>query len=192
MASICKFDVNKARNRGFYCATTLKSGGISVVLQKTALLDTGATICHMSFPLWCGLGFNNICFNHNKDEFLKIGINSPDEMIFDKMPLKSFNTILGNGVKTKTYEFRADELILGDASVPGKPVILTNITIRIMDSPDYEFIIGLNVLRYLSIKYQPSALKSFCQLSIDSNGMKLLDNDRTNLNINNMNSMFDH
>jgi len=190
MAYICKFDVNKARNRGFYCTTTLKSGGVSVILQKTALLDTGATTCHMSFPLWCGLGFNNICFDQNKAEFVKIGINSPDDMIFESMPLKSFDTILGNGLKTKTYEFRVDELMIGDTSGLSKPITLTNITIRVMDSPDYEFIIGLNVLRYLTIKYQPSALKSICNLTLDSNGKKLLDDDRINYDINNMSSMF--
>ena len=170
MAYICKFDVNKARNRGFYCATTINSGGISVLLQKTALLDTGATTCHMSFPLWCGLGFSLVCFRELKTEFGKIGVSSPDKMTFDTLPLKQFETILGNGIKTKTYEFRVDELILGDTSISSRPVKLANITIRIMDSPDYEFIIGLNVLRYLTIKYQPSASKSICHLIFDNNG----------------------
>jgi len=191
MAYICKFDVNKARNRGFYCATELNSGGVSVVLQKTALLDTGATMCHMSFPLWCNLGFSTVCFNNNKALFLKSGITSPDMITFSSLPLKPFYTILGNGVKVKTYEFRADELVLGNSSIVSKPIMLNNITIRIMDSPDYELIIGMNVLRYLTVKYQPSISQSICHLMLDNNGKRLLDDDRIS-GINNMSGMITH
>jgi len=198
MAFTYSFDVNTAVNRGFYCQVRLSSGDIDFVLKEEALLDTGATTCHISFPLWCNLGFHELCFSEKRDLLRKIGIFEPDGITFNTLPLKAHTTRLGNGVTTDTYEFRASELCLGDSDILegksflSKPVTLKNITIRIIDSPEYELIIGLNVLRYMTIRYKPSIEKSICHLLLDNNGRQLLENDRTTRNINNMSGMFDY
>ena len=61
MAYTHKFDVNDTW--AFLCPVTLKFGEIDTELDRLVLLDTGAGICHISYPLWCHIGLNKVCFN---------------------------------------------------------------------------------------------------------------------------------
>ena len=192
MAYTHKFDVNDTW--AFLCPVALKCGEVNTKLERLVLLDTGAGFCHISFPLWCFIGLNKVCFNEKKESLNLMGVHSPDDMTFDKLPFPpaANKTELGNGLKIDTYEFRLDELILGtQASGADNRIVLNNITVRIIDSPKYEFIVGLNVLRYLTINYQPSETQSICQITFEDNGRRLLEKHRAK-GINNMQRMFQY
>jgi len=177
LESFHKFDLNKTW--AFFCPVILKCGPTEVELEKQALIDTGAGTCHISFSLWCQLGMNLLCFNE-KEELLKSqGIYSVDEMVFDRLPLKPTSpTEFWDGQKKNAFEFRLDELILGEATSNTNTISLANITVRIINSPRQEFIISMNVLRYLNINYKPSKMISLCHLSFDDNGHQLLEEHR--------------
>jgi hypothetical protein len=192
--STYKFDVNDTL--GFFCPVSIKCGNVDAKVGDTVLLDTGAGICHITFPMWCNLGLNKVCFDEKEDLLKLMGVDAPEEMTFDKIPFAplpdSKATEVGNGIRVRTYEFRVDELILGDASKRLNSLVFKNISVRLIDSPRQEFMVGLNVLRYTKIHYQPTPKKAICQLSLDNNGRQLLEHHRSSRGINNLQNNFDY
>ena len=76
LVTTCKFDVREKQM--LLCPVTLKCGGTE--FKKDFLLDTGAGICHMTYPLWVTLGLNNICWNDNPKLFKLMKQDSPSDM----------------------------------------------------------------------------------------------------------------
>jgi hypothetical protein len=78
-----------------------------------------------------------------------MNVGSPEEMTFDKMPFppipEAMATEVGNGEKVMTYEFRVDKLVLGETDSQSDSLVFNNITVRLIDSPKAEFMVGLNV-----------------------------------------------
>jgi len=161
--------------------------GLHKILGYEIMLDYGAGTCHMTFPLWCDLGLNKICFEKQKRLLALMGVNSLEEMTFSKLPLRKSKlmTKLGNGFEVPAYEFRLDKLVLGSK------IELPNITVRLIDSKnDDTFVIGLNVLRYLSINYKPFVGQSIFQFAFEESGRELLEHDRVQKRQNNMPTTF--
>jgi hypothetical protein len=180
MVSTCKIDIIKS---GFFCDAELWCGGKN---RKTtsALVDTGAGICHITYGLWVKIGFRDVCFEDlqkNAELFKSFGFKAAEDLTFDKLPLISKESELGDAQKVRVYEFRLDKLSLGIESI-GNPerITLPNVTVRIMDSLKHRFIIGTNVLKYLAVQYNPSIGSAVCSLSLLDDGAKLFEHDRAN------------
>ena len=67
-----------------------------------------------------------------------------------------------------------------------------NITVRVIDRKDSDFIVGWNVLKYLKPTYDPSPSDLVYQLELTDNGRKILEQDRQNKIANHMQSMFNY
>jgi hypothetical protein len=119
-----------------------------------------------------------VCYEGNKELFDNIGVSSPEEMTFDSLPLQPKTTALGDYKEVTVYEFKLDEMILGERSIGYPAITLNDITVKIINSNEYSFIIGWNVLRYLSVEYAPSAADSSYRLMLDDKGKRLLEAHR--------------
>lgn len=190
LATICKIDVRETNM--LFCPVKLRSD-TSEYYTKLSLLDTGAAICHMTYPLWLNMGLHEECWNRNPELCKLMGIASPNDMVFEKLPLVSVISILGDGSKIKAYEFRLDELELGRESLGfNHKINFENITVRVINRKDSDFIVGWNVLKYLEPTYKPSLYQSIYQLELTEDGRKLLEQDRQNKISNYMQSMFNY
>ena len=188
LASICKFPTGKTKM--LLCPVKL-SCGQSEHIARYSLLDTGAGVCHMTYRMWIDMGLHKICWNTNPALCNLMGIKTPDEMIFDRLPLAAAYSVLGDGSRVKVYEFRLDKLQLGLPSISfNHCIILDNITVRLINAEDADFIVGWNVLKYLEILYTPSAVDPICRLTLTSDGQQLFSHDRRNKITNFMQSMF--
>jgi hypothetical protein len=159
------------------------------------LLDTGAVICHMTYGLWLDMGLDEVCFNELRDTtefFQHTSFRSPKDMTFEKLPLAEKVSELGNNFKVKVYEFRLDRLNIGIPQNNSDYIMFENITVRLIDSPQQEFIVGWNVLKYLDIDYKPSINQSVCKLTLTEAGKALLHADRQNKRYNYMNNRFNY
>ena len=93
--------------------------------------------------------------------------------------------------QVKVYEFRLDKLEIGRPSLGfNHSVILENITVRLINRKDFDFIVGWNVLKYLQPTYKPSPENLIYQLELKEDGRQLFKQDRANKINNHMQSMF--
>jgi hypothetical protein len=154
--------------------------GQASAMFYNSLLDTGAGLCHITYPAWRNMGMNEVCFNDNPTLMKQMGIYSPDDLTFDNMPLTRHTTELGNGMEINAYEARLDQIYLGKERLGLPPITIENITIRIIDSDKRAFIVGWNILKYLSVNYNPSLHESQYQLMLTKEGRKKFQYDREN------------
>jgi hypothetical protein len=174
----------------FFCPIRLTCGNVSRRLSDVSLIDTGAGTCHMTYPLWCMLGLDKVCFEERKDLCELLKIQSADDMTFEKLPLvhAPSPSCLADGSEKSTYLFRLDKLVIEDKS--DNAIVLKNITVRLIDSETAKFIVGMNVLRYLDISYRPTQRESICFLSQSKDGADLMEHHRKTGISNTMNSTF--
>ena len=188
MSSICKIDINKTK--ALLCPIRLQHSN-SEYPVPSSLLDTGATICHMTYPLWLIMGLNNVCWNSNPEICKLMGISSSDDMTFETLPLVSTVSILGDGSHVKVYEFRLDAIELGKPTLGFNHVIkFENITVRLINRKDPDFIVGWNVLKYLQPSYDPSPDNAIYQFELTEKGQRFFIQDRYEKVNNHMQNMF--
>ena len=163
--------------------------GIPIDIDDEVMLDYGAGTCHMTYPLWRSLGFAKIYFDEFKHLLSSRNIKSEDELSFRNLHMRKakIDSKLGNGLEVPAYLFCLDKLILGENS----NAELSGITVRLIDAEEDEiFVVGLNVLRYLSVHYEPSKNESIFEFSLKDTGIELLERDRKEKQQNNMASTF--
>jgi len=162
-------------------------------IEPLSLLDTGAGTCHMTYPLWLNMGLHKICWNTNPNLCKLAGINSPNDMSFDSLPLVATTSILGDGSVVKVYEIKLDKLQLGLQKLGFNQFIeMNDITVRLIGHDHAAFIVGWNVLKYLEINYTPSLTEPNCQLTLTDVGQRLFTHERKNGISNHMQSMFNY
>ena len=167
--------------------------GESEHIVRYSLLDTGAGMCHMTYRMWIDMGLHKICWNANPSLCKLMGLNAPDDMTFDRLPLTAAYSIFGDGSRVKAYEFRLDILQLGLPKLGFNHIIeMENITVRLINAEDADFIVGWNVLKYLEIHYIPSLTDPTCQLTLTHVGQQMYLNDMHNKIANHMQSMFNY
>lgn len=176
MAYTYSFDANKTGI--LRCPIVVKCGAIHERIN--ALLDTGAGICHITYGLWKRWGFNSLLFDSNPSLMNTAGIYSADDIAFDKLPIIKKTSTLGDDKEVDVYEFRLDELMFGMPSASIQTVPFNKITVRIIGSDEPGFIVGWNVLKYLTINYKPSVSSSKCQLTLEQDGIDFMQHDRQN------------
>lgn len=165
--------------------------GTSEHISHLSLLDTGAGICHMTYPLWLNMQLHKICWNNNPQLCKLMGIESFDKMTFDTLPLISTISVLGDGSLAKVYEIKLDKLQLGLPSLGFNHCIeLDNVTVRLINQDHAAFIVGWNVLKYLDIQYNPSQFN--CQLTLTDAGKQFFREERRNGISNYMQNMFNY
>jgi hypothetical protein len=125
-----------------------------------------------------------------------MGIAKHTEMTFSKLPFpplpEKYWTEVGNGAKVATYEFRIDKLTKGVSDSNSDELVFDNITVRLIDSPKSEFVVGMNVLRYIKVAFRPTSIQSICQLTLDENGKSLMEKHRVSKGVNNLQSTFNY
>ena len=188
MASICKIDIHKYRflygNAKLECADK--------TYEKRSLFDTGATISHISYGLWKYMGLDELLFNDNPNLMKLLEIKSKDDLSFNNLPMTARASILGDDTRVRTYEFCLDTLTLGIQSLSYQPIQLKNITVRLIDSPELQFIVGWNVLKYLNIDYRANQKEAICKFELTDDGRLWLEDDRKNKIANFMTSRFNY
>jgi hypothetical protein len=93
----------------------------------------------------------------------------------------------------KVFEFRLDSLELGKPSLGfNHSIVFNNITVRLINRKDSDFIVGWNVLKYLKPTYDPSPMNLIYQLELTDNGSRLLQQDRSDKVNNFMQNMFNY
>jgi len=190
MAFICKIDVRKTKN--LFCPVKIRHDNLELSINS-GLLDSGATICHMTYPLWLRMGLHVTCWNNNPQLCKLMGITSPDKMMFDNLPLVSTVSILGDGSQVKVFEFRLDGLELGKPSLGfNHSIPFDNITVRLINRKDSDFIVGWNIIKYLKPTYDPSPMDLTYQLELTDGGRQLFQQDRNDKVNNYMRSMFNY
>ena len=190
MSSICRIDVSKTHN----LLSPIKiTHGQSDYPLDLALFDSGAAICHMTYGLWRWMKLHEACWNGNPSLCKLMGFASANDMIFDTLPLNTTYSILGDGSPVKVYEFRLDKLELGKPTLGfNHSIILDNITVRLINRKDLDFIVGWNVLKYLTPTYHPSTTSLLYQLELEEAGHQLFLQDRARKVSNHMQSMFNY
>ena len=134
MSSICRVDIGKTKT--LLCPIYLRHENAEYPVDFS-LLDTGATICHMTYPLWLMMGLNKLCWESNSELCKLMGIASPEEMTFDNLPLVSTISILGDGSHVKVFEFKLDAIELGRPSLGfNHSIKFENITVRLINRKD--------------------------------------------------------
>jgi len=164
----------------------------SIRMPRVALLDTGAGVCHMTFGLWKRLGLDKACFESNQSLMKQMGFKSKEDFTFENLPLERATTKLGDENEIITYLSRVDTLILGKEKVGSKPIRLNNITVKVMDSIEDNFIVGMNVLLYLNISYQANSSKAMMRISLERAGLDWLEKDRLEGKANSMVESFNY
>ena len=190
MATTCKVDVSKT---GMLFSPVKLTSGQSKYNVRASLLDTGATICHMTYTLWREMRLHEACWNNNPSICKLMGLSSAEDMTFNNLPLISGVSILGDGSHAKVYEFKLDSLEIGKPTLGfNHSIILDNITVRLINRKDSNFIVGWNVLKYLQPTYNPSPTQAIYNFTLTNEGLQLFQQDRNNKINNFMQSMFDY
>jgi hypothetical protein len=176
MESKCEIGIDKfGRPVGI---SKLFCKGCQFTAQDT-LFDTGASICHMSYPMWLRMGLNDICWNDNSSLLKSMGILSSADMDFDRLPFTAKRTILGNNTVVKAYEFKLDKLILGQKSMKFPYCIeLDDITVRLINAYEVSFVVGCNVLKHLKICYNPTLYRHEYFFEMTQDSLQSLQYDR--------------
>ncbi|MCL2017132.1 MAG: hypothetical protein FWG68_12890 [Defluviitaleaceae bacterium] len=188
MTSICRIDINKGKF--LYGNVKLECGEKSG--EWISLFDTGATVCHMTYPLWKTMGLDELLFEENPPLMKLLGLKSPADFTFETLPMMEKATILGDNTKIRAYEVCLDYLTLGVRSLSSQPIRLEKITVRLMDSPKLKFIVGENVLKYLKTNYNPDINNAIYNFELTPNGKHWLETDRQNKISNFMTSRFNY
>jgi len=150
-------------------------------------------MCHMTYRMWIDMGLHKICWNANPTLCKLMGLNTSEDMTFDRLPLTATYSVLGDGSQVKVYEFRLDKLQLGLPRLGfDHCIVMDNITVRLINAEDADFIVGWNVLKYLDIHYVASLTSPVCQLTLTDEGLQLFRHDRQNKTNNQMQSMFNY
>jgi hypothetical protein len=139
-------------------------------------------MCVITFPLFCDLECNQILYDKRRTLAASYGVNSVDKLEFGKLKylLKEREIEVGDGRKVDVYGVRLDELIIGDPDdMDNGAIPLHNITAWIIDGHESKFIIGMNVLRHLTIQYVPAPCTSVCELTLSGYGGYLLSKDNS-------------
>ena len=144
------------------------------------LFDTGAGMCHMTFPLWKQLMQHKRFFDDNKELCKLAGINSADELTFENIPLyKRKGTTIGDGSSISIFPVRIDSITFALNKLgSGLPVMLDNITTYVMDHDELHFITGCNVIKYLKLHSEPIGDEFTISVDFTEDGKRLLEKDR--------------
>ena len=110
LASICKFSTTKTNM--LLCPIKITCGQ-SEHVARFSLLDTGAGMCHMTYHMWIDMGLHKLCWNASPTLCKLMGLHTPEDMSFDRLPLTATYSVFGDGSRVKVYEFRLDKLQLG-------------------------------------------------------------------------------
>ena len=148
----------------------------------------------MTYGLWLDMGLDEVCFQSlqsNPSLFNALGFKSAKDMTFDTLPLVKKRSELGDDNESTVYEFRLDALQLGKKSIGNpNPIVVNNVTVRVIYSMKSKFIVGGNILKYLAVNYNPTISGALYNLYLTVEGRQFLEQDRQK-NINNfMQSMF--
>jgi hypothetical protein len=160
------------------CAASLKCAGMKASIPDGALIDTGAMTCHMTFSLFKDLGLTTALYNNNPALAALLHPLDPKDLQFGKLPFQPLPTgsIVGSGEQVMAYQFRLDTLTLGDE------ITLPGVTVRLIHSELLEFIVGMNVLRYLDFTHSPGPNSSRLTMSLSDHGRAIyLANQRAGL-----------
>ena len=197
-----KENLNEYNSGLFLLNTEFKCG--EIIGKIPALFDTGASMTHITLALWKKSGmaeqflqrYKDICNLlgfYNVEDFGKIRDlvaerNNEDSFL---LPLKEFSTGVGDGTKRRTYQMRMDELILYNNKLgSGDPVIVNNIDVRIIESVHESFMIGENVINYLTTQMGPLDDNFEILIDFTENGKRLMEKHRKTKNINAMQDMY--
>lgn len=127
----------------------------------------------MSYPLWKRLGLNQILFDElsKTTEFFQYlaSIKTSDDLNFKNLPLTMVYSELGDGKSADTYQFMIDYLV-----IKGSPdMIFPNVTVRLIDAEKSFFVIGMNIIKYLSIRYRPNIKDQIFEIALEREGYDL-------------------
>ena len=178
-------------NMGFYFVQT----EIQINGEKSAtarqLLDTGASYCHITYPMWQAMRLGEKFIEENANLCRLIKIINPKDFEFENLPLRKLPpgecTSLGNGTVVTTYQIRIDKIIINNSN---NPVEINNITARMIDGDKSHFIIGENVIKYLDITSKPVNGKFTLSIDFTKEGKSLMDKHRVEQNLNNMQTCY--
>ena len=197
-----KTDLNDYTSGLFLIDSKFKCGTITD--ETKALFDTGASMTHISSRLWKESGMAEELLHKHKDICNLLGFFNVDD--FGKvrdtiaetkgedsflLPLKEFSTGVGDGTRRRTYQTRLDELIIYNNKLgSSSPVTLSNIDVRIIESPFRTFVIGENVINYLTTQMGPIGNDFNILIDFTEDGKCLMDKHRKTKNINAMTDMY--
>ena len=161
---------------------------------QPSLIDTGAGICHMTFPLWKKLGQHSLFFEENKNLCNLVGIKTEEDITFDNIPLtKRRGTTIGDGSSIFVFPVRIDSIVFKKNKVEsGLPVELKDITVNVMNHNETHFISGCNVVKYLDMHSRPIGNNFTITLNLTSDGNILLEKDRIEKNNNYMTHFYNY
>jgi len=152
--------------------------GTEKIKIPTGLVDTGATFCTMKYDIWRDMGMNQLLFDSDPNRFQALGYTRTNviNLPFKDLRLRTKeNMKVGNGESILAYEARLCELnLLGEAT--SEKISLRNITVHLLNDCTEDFILGMNVLRYLDLLYL--AKNQTYRLSLGNDGEKLLEEER--------------
>lgn len=199
VASVCRAEVKVGSSLlHIPVKVTCADKAIDVPL---ALLDTGATMCHMTYPMWLRMKLDEICWKANPHAFQCNGISSASDITFENLPLVADSVTLGNNTLAQIYDFRIDKLELGESP---HAILLENITVSLIDGDAPGFTVGWNVLKYLKTSYTPALpfdinkassneiVPNYYHIELTDVGKVLLEYDRHLHFSNYMQSMFEY
>ena len=203
MGSVCRVEV-KQGNSTIYTPAKITCGQ-KVFPIPSVLLDTGANICHMTYPMWLHIGYGEACYKNNPTAFHQNNIHSISDISFENLPLISDVSIIGGGLEAKIYRFRIERLELRE-KIKGSSnaIVLENITTHLIDGDEPEFLIGWNVLKYLKTTYTPAlpfdlsqqdsdmVISNYYHLELTKEGRILLEYDRHLQFNNDLKEMFEY
>ena len=163
----------------FYIDTKIDMKGINT--HFSFLLDTGAGMCHMTYPLWEDMKQHMRFFDENKKLCELAGIKFANDLTFENIPIyKKKGTTLGDGSTVLVFQTKIDAITFQKNKLGrGLPVTLNNITVNVMDHFESHFIIGCNVIKYLKLHSEPIGDEFTISIDFTDNGKRLLEKDRT-------------
>ena len=184
--------------------TVTESSGLfylqtKIVMQNESshlpcLFDTGAGMCHMTFPFWVKLKQHVRFFDENKRLCELVKIISADELTFDNIPIyKKRGTTIGDGSSILVFPVKIDSIsfVLNKLG-SGVPVTLNNITVNVMDHLESHFITGCNVIKYLKLHSEPIGDEFTISVDFTEDGRRLLEKDRIDKKNNYMTHFYNH
>ena len=174
----------------FYVQTSICINGLESIPSRQ-LLDTGASYCHITFPMWQAMRLDARFLEENENLCRLMKINNPRDFEFENLPLRKLPpeecTILGNGTVVTTYQIRIDKVIIDNNN---SPVEINNITTKMINGSRPQFIIGENVIKYLDITSKPVNGKFTLSIDFTKEGKSLMDKHRVEQNLNNMQTCY--
>lgn len=176
----------------FYVDTKIEVDGNEFI--DPYLLDTGAGVCHITFPLWKKLNQHNRFFELNKELCKLVGILNPEDLMFKNIPItKRKDTVIGDGSNIKVFDTKIDSITFQKNKLgQGIPVTVKDITAKVLDHTEEHFIVGCNVIKYLKLATEPKGDNFTISIDFTSDGKNLLDEDRKNKKANFMTNFYNY